>query len=229
MTGSRYNVLAAISRNIRVGTLPPGAALEHPGAGPLAVRPTDRESLVAGFTRELEALTGKVTRVTDDRAATAHIRGVLAERGLRRALAWDDEWLNLPGLSDALRSDGVVLESCWLPAEPVARAARLQELDHVGVGLTGAVGGLAETGSLALISGPGRGRIASLLPPVHIAVLRVEQLCPTLAHFLAANPGVADVGSNLIVITGPSRTADIEMTLTRGVHGPGEVQVVLIG
>jgi L-lactate dehydrogenase complex protein LldG len=67
------------------------------------------------------------------------------------------------------------------------------------------------------------------LPPVHIAVLRVERLYSTLEAFFAAHPDAAEAGSNLVLITGPSRTADIEMTLTRGVHGPGEVHVLLVG
>jgi L-lactate dehydrogenase complex protein LldG len=143
-------------------------------------------------------------------------------------LAWEDKWLNCSGVADGLRAVGIVLESCWLPRESAQRRQRLSELDDVLVGLTGAVAGLADTGSLALVSGPGRGRIASLLPPLHIAILRVSQLHASYATFLAAHPQIEDVGSNLVLITGPSRTADIEMTLTRGVHGPGEVHVVLI-
>ena len=123
----------------------------------------------------------------------------------------------------------MTLEPCWLPAAGPERAARLQALDPVPVGLTGAFAALADTGSVVVISGPGRGRIASLLPPTHIAVVRAEQLFPSLGHFLAANAGAADLGSNMVVITGPSRTGDIEGTLVLGVHGPGDLHVVLIG
>ena len=154
---------------------------------------------------------------------------LLAERHARRILAWEPEWLNAEGLADALRRAGTTIESCWLPAGSAERTARLLEIDDVLVGLTGAAGALADTGSLALVSGPGRGRIASLLPPVHIAIVRAGQLYPSLPHFLAAQPAITDHGSNLVLITGPSRTADIEMTLTRGVHGPGEVIVIIIG
>ena len=105
---------------------------------------------------------------------------------------------------------------------------RLTALESLQVGLTGAIAGIAESGTFAVVSGSGRSRLASLLPPVHIAVLRAERLYPSLDAFFAAHPDVADDGSNLVLITGPSRTADIEMTLTRGVHGPGEVHIVLV-
>ena len=138
-------------------------------------------------------------------------------------LAGDAEWLNCPGLAATIAANGIALESCWLPPDSEARKVRLAALDPVPVGLTGAVAGLADTGSLAVISGPGRGRMASLLPPAHIAVLRATQIVPSLSHFLAAHPDAPDAGSNLVFITGPSRTGDIEMTLSRGVHGPGVV------
>jgi L-lactate dehydrogenase complex protein LldG len=109
------------------------------------------------------------------------------------------------------------------------RLHRLAELDPIRVGITGAFAGIAESGTFAVISGPGRSRLASLLAPVHVAVLRADRLYPSLAAFFAAHPDVAEEGSNLVLITGPSRTADIEMTLTRGVHGPGEVHVVILG
>jgi L-lactate dehydrogenase complex protein LldG len=95
------------------------------------------------------------------------------------------------------------------------------------VGLTGANGALVDSGTLALVSGPGRGRLASLLPPVHIALVARNKLYPSLPAFLKTHPNVTAEGSNLILITGPSRTGDIEMTLTMGVHGPGEIHVII--
>jgi L-lactate dehydrogenase complex protein LldG len=229
LTDSRHNVLAAVARGVRDGALPPGARLEHPGPPPPTDRVTDREGMIESFTLELSKLSGFVHRVGSDAEAVAQVRALVVERGADRVLAWDDAWLQPAGIGEVLRREGVALESCTLPASRDERAARLQALDPVLVGLTGAHAALADTGSIVVVSGPGRGRIASLLPPTHIAVVRAEQMYPSLGPFLASNPDVLEVGANLVVITGPSRTGDIEGTLVLGVHGPGDLHVVVIG
>lgn len=227
MTDARSKVLARIARQIRTGAVPPAASIESPAAAPLPPA-GDAALLVAAFTREFEALTGIVHRARDEAEAAAQVLAILDKLTARRVLAWDDDQLTAPSLGPALRAAGVTVEPCRLVADPEQRTARLRALDDVPVGLTGAQAALADTGSIVVISGPGRGRIASLLPPVHVAVVRTSDIVPSFAHFLASHPSAADEGSNLVIITGPSRTADIEMTLTRGVHGPREVHVVLI-
>ncbi len=89
------------------------------------------------------------------------------------------------------------------------------------VGVTNAICGLADTGSILIVDGAGDPLKASLLPEIHIAVLKSSTLLPSLADamHLIKNSGAA------VFITGPSRTADIEMTLTIGVHGPKEIHV----
>ena len=90
------------------------------------------------------------------------------------------------------------------------------------VGLTLAELGVAETGSLLLKAGPGRRRLGSLAPPHHVAILDESKLVPDLeAAFGALDERTA------VFITGPSRTADIEGVLVRGIHGPGKLWVVL--
>jgi L-lactate dehydrogenase complex protein LldG len=96
----------------------------------------------------------------------------------------------------------------------------------VRVGVTGALVGIAETGSLLLVSNEDQALTASLLPEVHVALLRTSRLVPTLTEALH-RPEVRNTPAG-VIITGPSRTADIEMTLTIGVHGPGELHVFLI-
>jgi L-lactate dehydrogenase complex protein LldG len=93
-------------------------------------------------------------------------------------------------------------------------------------GITSADYALADTGSLVMIS---EARLVSLLPPVHIAVVPAERLLSGLDELYTILPKPADHTSSMVFITGPSRTADIEQILIRGVHGPGEIHVVIVG
>lgn len=98
----------------------------------------------------------------------------------------------------------------------------------VKVGITGALAGVADTGSLLLTAYPGRPSTASLLPEIHIAILEARQIYPDLAAiFEDQSPLRQELleAATAVLISGPSRTADIEMTLTIGVHGPGEVHI----
>jgi L-lactate dehydrogenase complex protein LldG len=95
-------------------------------------------------------------------------------------------------------------------------------------GITGADYALADTGSLAVFASPEEARLISLLPPVHIALLPISRLLTGLDELLSLVPNPAERSSALILITGPSRTADIEQILVRGVHGPGEIHVIVM-
>lgn len=91
------------------------------------------------------------------------------------------------------------------------------------VGITTADLAIAESGSLILSAGPGKRRLASLAPPLHVVVITRPAIVPTLED------AVLRVGPKTsVIITGPSRTADIEGILVRGVHGPGELWVVRV-
>ena len=94
-----------------------------------------------------------------------------------------------------------------------------------GAGVSEAAYGLAETGSVVLMASPEEPRARSLLPEVHITLLREDRILPGLAELFAALGG--ELPSALAIVTGPSRSADIEQKLTIGVHGPGVVHVVL--
>ena len=94
---------------------------------------------------------------------------------------------------------------------------------NIKVGVTGVTAAVAETGSIVLASGPGRPSSTSLLPETHIAILYEEHIYKNLPQVLHLRE-IQDAAS-VVMISGPSRTADIEMTLTIGVHGPGEVYV----
>ena len=190
--------------------------------------PIPQDLLVERFSAELTAIAGRVHRAATAREAIAAVTALCREHGASRVLSWAPEWIGVPGLHEGLAASGITVDEGWLP-DGNDWVDRLAALDPIRVGITGAFAGIAESGTIAVVSGAGRSRLASLLAPVHIAVLHADRLYASLTAFFAAHADIAEEGSNLVLITGPSRTADIEMTLTRGVHGPGEIHVVVLG
>ncbi len=138
--------------------------------------------------------------------------------GDQSALSWDGEQLPLAGLQETLRSLGVAIAA---PDDGDAR-----------VGITGVSAALAATGSLVLESGRGRYRGASLLPDLHIALLRPDQILPDLESWREeqAQAGYTAFrdSSNTVIVTGPSKTADIGHQLVKGAHGPRELHVMIV-
>jgi L-lactate dehydrogenase complex protein LldG len=130
-----------------------------------------------------------------------------------RVLSWDPE--QLPYGVGGLAIDRV-LASAPRPEQAAATA-----------GLTACDAAIADTGSLVVLSRPGRSRAASLLPPFHVAIVRPDQLYGSMAAFFSARQVDVMAGGSCTFITGPSRTADIELTLTLGIHGPARVAIVI--
>ncbi len=187
--------------------------------------------LGAQFVAELATLEGKAYSVNDDDEALETLATLLEQKSATSAVAWDLDEIGLPGLDALLKQRGVtILEP---DVQGAQRAERLQALEPAPVCLSGVELAIAESGSLVLRHGPGRPRLASLLAPVHIAIVRRSQLVRGLGEALTSlherhGAALFDATSNLTLITGPSRTADIEMTLSLGIHGPPEVHVILI-
>ena len=101
--------------------------------------------------------------------------------------------------------------------------------EGMAAGFTTTLGGIAETGGLLLAPGPAEPRLLSLVPPVHVALLRAERIFDTLYQAFRELGWNAGLPPNALVISGPSKTADIEQTLAYGVHGPKRLVVVLVG
>ncbi len=175
---------------------------------------TAREDPTALFTRRASAAGAEVVEVAA-RQWPADLVGALLRRGVRTVALWEDPLLE--PLRGALVGAAVQLLSATQQ-----EAGRLVEAD---AGVTTADWAVAETGSLVLACSPGRPRGTSLLPPLHVAVLPAGRIVSTLADVLART---APLPSALTLVCGPSRTADIELTPVRRVHGPTAVWVYLL-
>ena len=220
---NRAQMRRTLQTALRTSSLPAGS-LEHPG-------PFDTPLLVSGdlierFTAELVALGGAVHHAADAEAVADLVATLVSPQTPRKVLMWDERWLPIEGLPTMLVARGVSIDT--QDVADMTSPERRHELASASAGITGVDAALAQTGSLVLVSGPGRGRLASLLPLIHIALVRRAQFLDSLSTLITRRPELVTAGANFVCITGPSRTGDIEMTLSRGVHGPGQVHVVIV-
>lgn len=186
------------------------------------------DALLERFTRELGALTGEVFPVKGPAAARKKVMQLLAQHETKRILAWDFAHIPLDGLEAAIREAGI--EIIQPDARDEMRMETLNASADAQVGLTGADAAAATTGTLVFTTAPGKGRIPTVLAPVHIVVITLDQIVPSIESWVAAQRAAAlplRDSANFCFITGPSRTGDIEMQMVLGVHGPGKIQVVV--
>ena len=99
---------------------------------------------------------------------------------------------------------------------------------NVEAGITSTLGGIAETGALILWSSKEEPRLMSLVPPIHIAILQADKIYNSLLEVMQKENWSANMPTNAFLISGPSKTADIELILAFGVHGPKELIVLVI-
>ena len=208
---ARDAVLASIRGALgsRAGRAPWPERVPEPGAGP----PPERAVLADRFASVLGALGAPVRRVPDEAGASAALRSIASELAAREVALSDSPLVARVAapLADLATFDGSLDRQRLLACDLGVSAAQL---------------GIAETGTLVLVSSAERHRLVSLVPPVHVALLRRRDLVPSLGDALRAFASAPPV--LLTFVTGPSRTADIELTLVVGVHGPRALFVILI-
>jgi len=179
---------------------------------------------VKRFCDELVAAGGHAHVVANANAAAARVLELVQAKSARRVLV----------------GRGQVLDTLLLPQRLGERAVEVHVVNELepstqrdaffkaDLGISGVAYAIAETGTLVMASRPQDPRSLSLLPPIHIAVVGQSQLLPDLFDLFAAlEPEKAQLPSCLSLITGPSKTGDIELQLVTGVHGPGELHVIL--
>lgn len=197
---------AVTSKDLRAASV-----IEHIRAHAISPRPNISGDLAAQFRDNAQRLSTTIADVPTMQQVPAAVAAYLSANNLpMRALCWEAlamlDWVN----------HGVLME---------ARPATETDL----VGVTGAFCAIAETGTLMTLSGAQTPAAASLLPETHIAVVRVSQIVPAMEEAwqrLRYTYGQMPRAVNFI--SGPSRTADIEQTVTLGAHGPYRVHVILV-
>jgi L-lactate dehydrogenase complex protein LldG len=197
-------------------------------------RASHMEELVKTFKRECESILGKVYVAETKEEVWQSLSFILKEAGIKKITKWESpvlERLEIDGLLESLGVQALFSEDRH-PTNGLKRKDYLEIVNEAELGITGADYGLADTGTLVLRALSGQDRSASVLPPSHVAIIEAEHILPGSDDFLVklqlemAENGTLD--SCLTLITGPSKTADIELTLILGVHGPKDLHVIIL-
>lgn len=167
------------------------------------------------FVQQFIKLNGKPRRVRSRAEAAAAVRDLMNGQ-------------------TAVASNAPFLSECGIAALAGVQSGLTSREDlraacgTAGFGITSADFALADTGTFVITASPKEARLISLLPPVHIGVISASNILSNLDELFLRIPKPADQTSSMVFITGPSRTADIEQILVRGVHGPGEIYAVIV-
>ncbi|TCS83143.1 LutC/YkgG family protein [Tepidibacillus fermentans] len=187
----------------------------------------DQEGLIQQFIKNLEAIAGKVRRISLADVAN-EIINIIDEIQAKKVIIWDDPRLEQYGIEEALKDKIEYMK--WETTKGFETLTQYAEKSQMGITVTEL--GLSETGTIVLYNEGGKGRSVSLLPEVHVAILPSEKIVTRLTQALQMIKRTFDekgrLPSLINFISGPSRTSDIEMVLTTGVHGPKELYVLIV-
>jgi L-lactate dehydrogenase complex protein LldG len=234
-TVARQRILERLRSSLQAQAKPFRDLADDLPVAPMTVYPVPEQvSLVESFGSQLAKLGGSFEmsdQATDVAERVAHkmVEWMPDETERTDALSWSLAELHVPGLEQALAELGVTL---FVPSD--LRDQRTK--DHaasLAVGVTGVEAAFANTGSVALIPAPGRSSAAALLPLHHLVLIPLSRLHPTFETWLVKLRQEGQLSATLrdsgqiAFVTGPSKSADIELNLTLGVHGPKVVHAIL--
>lgn len=216
---ARESIMAAIREGLAASKPFDKVQGEHHGTvgveaclAKLASPELSRRSLIEDFRINLESVGGNCMIVNDENEARERVRDLIVQKKFKRVAISNSELVIR--LTD--RIDNV----------EITENAASDILFDCDLGITAAQWAIAETGTLVLESEVERHRLTSLVPPIHLCLLKASNIRQTLGEILALIN--ADLSRTITFITGASRTSDIELTLAIGVHGPAELHVIVI-
>lgn len=211
MPDARSQILARLKQNSLDSELPAPPRYQ-PDYG------WSREQRIDRFQQMLEAVHGEVHRVTRTDIPDL-LQRLLTEKAVSRLLCSKKLTPHLPDKLDGVERfhyDQAI--EAWKPA--------LFQL--IDASMTTTLGGIAETGSLILWPDQDEPRLMSLVPPIHIALVEADAIYTTFAEVMEKENWKSHMPTNALLISGPSKTADIEQILAYGIHGPKQLIVLLV-
>jgi L-lactate dehydrogenase complex protein LldG len=219
---ARNEILKNLKRAPRTEAIP------RPAVPPLNELALDQEQLIEKFSAELTAQTGNVHRCADVESAVQTLTDIATSKGLQKVMASSDAVVKPMALPEWGEKNGIQV---LIPDDFESRDEfKRSVFDDVDAGITGADFAIAESGSLFLIHDRHKARLISLAPIIHIAILPKERLYAVYESVIEkVYRKDEEIPSHCTFITGPSATADIQGVPFKGMHGPKQLEVILIG
>lgn len=183
----------------------------------------DWAALIGLFETKATGAASVVKRVRGIPDATRQVVSFMKENGLSSAIVSGEEIIGEAGIEAALKEAGI--EAITISSDPATHKKACFTAD---AGITGAQYGIAETGSLAMVFDRRNPRLVSHAPFCHIALLFAKDILPNTEMLIARLSERRISPSAMALVTGPSMTADIALTIIRGIHGPGKLHIVVI-
>lgn len=215
---SRDHILARLHAVVKQRTT------DIPGPAGLPAKTFSLHQKITKLKGLMEAVRTEV-HVVETRDWTDCLKKILQPKGLKTLLY-------APGTSIGNRLQKEWMEEANGLPQLVTYAGDIEEfkedLFHIDAAITSTAGGIAETGALILWPDQKEPRLMSLVPPIHIAVLEAENIFITLGEAMQKQNWAAKMPTNVLLVSGPSKTADIELTPAFGVHGPKELLVLIL-
>ena len=181
----------------------------------------NRADLITQFKSELKNVNTNIIETRNENQIRKSLLKLTKEKELKSFSIWESEYLKELNLKQELKDNGLKLVT----------AKNKNRIANSDIGITEVDYAIADTGTLVLLTNKNQPRTISLLPPIHLAVVRPENLVRNINDLfiiLKSKLDLDDITSCMTFITGPSRTADIELNLTLGVHGPKELYVTIL-
>lgn len=214
MTSARDEIVGSIRKNLAASRGHDDLHSQHSAVefDSVVITPITQPEIVAQFIESLSALGVETIRTASHDEAAAYIGKIIGSASVAHVAISNSE----------LVANVVEL----LPERTFHTEVSAAELFDFDIGVTSAQGAIADTGTLVLASDREDHRLVSLVPPVHICLLEADRIRATMGEILAEMQ--ADMSQTFTFVTGASRTSDIELTLAIGVHGPGELHVIIL-
>ncbi|HUA36110.1 MAG TPA: lactate utilization protein [Candidatus Binataceae bacterium] len=222
---SIHKILASVKDALE--TTPGNGAHPHPMPAPMPSTPSaERAELVSSFARELEAVGGRFLGTIAPKQIGARIASYATELGARTIAYGDGVATDMKPIASALERSGCTLVKAAKVKEDQRAAARSQ-IFGADLGIAEADFAISLTGTLVMTSAPARPNSLTLVPPASLVIVQVDKIVPNLAALFAVMAPEAIATTRMTMVTGPSRTADIEKRIVLGIHGPKSLAVII--